>query len=153
MCGGLTIDKRRVQPGASIKYKTLAGDKIGIWGINRATGAYNARIENLETTWKKEFANRGVIDIEAFKEGAFDISLEEGTGDMGIAILYNEAGEFVVLTQPASEELRRVHHRMPVLVLRDKDWLEDGKLDFAHWEFKLTPAPIPERKDVSWMLK
>ena len=40
-----------------------------------------------------------------------------------MAAIYNERKEFVILTQESKGVLRRIHHRMPILVLDDEKML------------------------------
>lgn len=125
MCGGLRIHHVKVKPGASIKYKTLAGERTGIWGLGEGLGAYNARIENLNTTWANMSGSRAILTVDSFEEGGATFRAVTGTHLAGI---FDVSGDFVLLTRPAQGGVKLYHHRMPVLIGDDNTWLENGDL-------------------------
>jgi len=130
MCGGITINRVRVRPGDRTKYTTTEGPREGIWGLGAGNGAYNARVENLNTTWKKEKANRAFIKVDSFDEkgSTFRYPSEKGTL---LAAMYDSEGDFVIITQDAIGEVKEVHHRMPILLTTLDElgaWLQEGEL-------------------------
>lgn len=126
MCGGLRVHHVKVKPGASIKYKTLAGERTGIWGLGEGLGAYNARMENLNTTWANMSGSRGILTVDSFEEngGTFRVKGEPTL----LAGIFDISGDFVLLTRPARDGVEKFHHRMPVIIQHEKQWLEDGQL-------------------------
>jgi putative SOS response-associated peptidase YedK len=148
MCSGLRVHHIRVTPGKSLKYITLSGERLGIWGLGRGMGAYNARSENLETTWKGLKENRAVVEVDSFEEkGALYHSKLVKTQ---LAAIFDDIGDIVILTRPATGGVELVHPRMPV-ILPDggKEWLGEGALP---WEVPVEPAKLsPEAKRFDWL--
>lgn len=126
MCGGISINRVRVTPGKSVKYKTFSGERTGIWGLGMGYGAYNARVENLDTTWKKERDNRGVLEVGSFEEKGIHFTNAEHK--MKLATVYDIYGDFAIITCPAGGAVKGIHSRMPVAIEDEKSWLEAGEL-------------------------
>lgn len=127
MCGGLRIHRVNVRPGVSIKYTTLSGERAGTWGLGGGFGAYNARVENLDKTWKTMKDNRAVLEVDSFEEkGAyFKVRGEE---KVYLAAIYDISGDIVLITQPAAGGVEKLHHRMPTCLRNTELWLQDGTL-------------------------
>lgn len=110
MCGRIRRMNKTISPGKKIH--VMVGNEIHsmIWGFNKG-GIYNARSENIDTTWAKYKENRCTVEVNSFTEkGA------EFVGKVRLAGIYNEKHEFALLTMPANEIVKKYHHRMPVIV-------------------------------------
>ena len=118
------------------------------WGFDGYKGAIiNARSETLHM--KQMFCNiqgnRCLVPCNGFYEWSTNGHLKQKEfickkkqSVIYMAAIYNERKEFVILTQESKGVLRRIHHRMPILVLDDeKDAYFNGQLDFENQEDNL----------------
>jgi putative SOS response-associated peptidase YedK len=121
MCGKLNIKGRVYVPGTRLPYTSYNGDMWGVWGIGNA---YNARVENASTTWKRLIDNRGIILVEGFYEKDKYIHRRP----LALGLLYNEQDNFVILTRDSQPSIARIHPRMPLIIENDKieDWILHG---------------------------
>ena len=144
----ISTAKGEIYPGTSIpvilKDRTLDFLKWGfqISGMNREV--INARIETVleKPTFKKAFLNnRCIIPSNAFFEWE---TIEKSKTKYKVEIqdqqLFSMAGIYdsfidksgniyngvVILTRPSNMEMSKLHHRMPVIIPRDKEekWLK-----------------------------
>lgn len=123
MCGGVKVHNIKVRPGESLKYRTVSGERTGAWGLGAGRGAYNARVENLDTTWKKEKGNRGVLEVDSISESGVEFRSVDRK-KVPLAVVYDDWGDFAMITQAAYGTVAAVHHRMPVPLLNPDGWLE-----------------------------
>ena len=111
------------------------------WGIARTGGgiAVNARSESARTSKAFERAfrvGRCVVPADGFYEwrregGVNQPYLFEGDdGALFLMAALCEQGRYAILTRDASEDVREIHDRMPVLLARADvvKWLEDGSI-------------------------
>lgn len=141
MCGGLRIHRVTIRPGMPIKYRTLAGPKTGIWGV--ANGAYNARSENLATTWAQLRERRGVIEVDTFNEKGVEFKALGGT--LHLPVLYDFSDDIVLITCNSVGEVKQVHHRMPIPLTSEQEtvWLQEGSLPTLPGDI-IIREPVPK---------
>jgi putative SOS response-associated peptidase YedK len=138
MCGRINIDKKIYYPGQRFYYNTHKGVVVGTWGIGQA---YNARIENIATTWNKIQDNRGLLSVNGFYEKEefvqpFYECHKLSSNKLLLATLYDDDNNFVIITRPAQSSMMKIHHRMPLLIDDGDKWLEHGIMDYTK-EFNL----------------
>lgn len=149
MCGGIRQHKVIVRPGQSVKYRTLAGERTGVWGLGNGTGAYNARSENLLSKWGSIKDNRAVVPVDSFEERGVDFRRRDPslTTQTYLAAIYNDMGELVILTEPARDGIEQVHHRQPVVLRDPGSWLVDGTTSTVRVSsFERVPVSAEERR-------
>lgn len=126
MCNQITIHQVRIRPGNRTKYTTEKGRREGIWGLGNGWGAYNARMENLDSVWKEIKDNRAIITVDSFSEKGNEF--RQKGGDTYLAALYDLEGDFVILTQDSIGDVKQVHPRMPILIENMAEYLQTGVL-------------------------
>lgn len=131
MCTRLKVAKTYVTMGMTIQYRVLSGIKSGKFGMHGPNyTSLNARRESLGNVWKGLYlTNRGVIEADSFVEKGVQF------GKLGkptkIACIFDNGGNFAIITTDSTSEVAKVHHRMPC-VIEDMDaWLNDGVLKLA----------------------
>lgn len=145
MCGGLRINRVQVRPGSSIRYRTIIGEKTGVWGLGHGSGAYNARVENLSTTWKKIQVNRAVVHVDSFEEKGIDFKV--GYGTTILAAIFNDIGEIVILTCPSKGSVKAIHHRMPLILADETNWLNgDAAILGMCSVYRAVKPPVDKRR-------
>lgn len=150
--------KREIYPATNIpvilknKVKTLDFLRWGfqVRGMNREV--INARIETIaeKLSFKRAFLNnRCLIPANAFFEWEttekskvkYKIQVKDrqlfsmaGIYDLFVDKNNNEYYGVVILTRPANEEMSKLHHRMPVIIGKDKEdrWLEATSEDILN---------------------
>lgn len=109
MCTKLTQNGEIIIPGMNAAIKTKQGFSELKWG--RAFGENelmtNARIESLEHVWKSKGYTIGTMDIDSFTEGRTKFK-----GQVTVGVIYR-GHHFLVITEPSSPQVRKVHHRQP----------------------------------------
>lgn len=149
MCGQIVIRRVKVRPGKSLKYRTLAGEKTGVWGLGEGKGAYNARVENLDKTWPEMKGNRAVLVVDGFDESG--VRFKADAGETKLAAIYDASGEFVILTCPSANGVEKVHRRMPIVIEDEQAWLEEGKVT-QHPGLVITQPSAAENRR-NWLAK
>lgn len=136
MCGRVKINKNIAVPGQTFSIITSAGSKSLMWGSYYGE-YYNARIENLHTTWKYLSGHRCFLEVDEFieKDGVFRLK-DRVVRLGGIYGPYS----FVLLTKPANFLVKPFHLRMPVIVNDVEDRFLEGKLPFSYFENRLIRA-------------
>lgn len=123
MCG--RVRAQRSKPGDIMAFWTKHGLASGLWGFGNGH-QYNARLESLATIWKNyQF---GILRADCFweKDTKF-VSCQDNS--LNIGVIYKNS-EFAVITTQADEEVKKVHHRMPLLIPTNKiDSFLDGRED------------------------
>lgn len=119
MCGRLNIRGRVYYPGSTFDHQSINGMIRGSWSIGQA---YNARIENIDKTWRWIQNNRGVIQVNGFYESGKYIHMI----NMNLATLYNDDHNFVIITRPSQSSISNIHHRMPLIIENIDDWIRRG---------------------------
>lgn len=138
MCSGIIQNKVTVRPGKSLKYRTVEGVKRGVFGLGGGNGSYNARVENLDRTWGKLKGNRAVVEVDYFMEQG--VAFRKVDGDkLHLAAIYDDFGDLALLTQPSTGEVKQIHARMPVFIINDERWMEQGALVTFHDIETFTP--------------
>lgn len=106
--------------------------RFAYWGYHKKI--INARIETINTKpiFKNDFQNhRILIPISGFYEWdknhrmhQFEDSNKE---PLYLAGIYNDNHECVILTCPAKDPVKSIHHRMPAIISKEQfsDWLFD----------------------------
>lgn len=115
MCVKLQQNGKIIIPGSIIEVKTKQGLKSLVWGINNPNGIYNARMESLEKLWLPKGYKIGTAIIEKFVERDTTYTFETKTKDETIGVLY-KGNEAIIITEPATGSVVRVHHRQPCFV-------------------------------------
>lgn len=175
--------KGEIYPGTNIpvivkdKEKTLDFYR---WGFNiKSTSReiINARIETVDEkpTFRKAFCNnRCIIPASAFFEWRtngknntkYKISIKDRRF-LSLAGIYESFTDknhktyfgVVILTRPASDEMSKIHHRMPVFIKKEDvdSWLYDSSLDIlkakedlmvSNW-FNLNIEPCDKTEQIS----
>jgi putative SOS response-associated peptidase YedK len=132
MCGTLKSSGIIMKPGDMMPFWAQRGMmQFAQWGIEQA---YNARLENLYSTWEPIAQYRCFVKAQWFMDGgeAFKCVGQEHTA---LAALHNMQGGLVVLTCPAVEPILSRHLRMPLVLPNDSDidrWLEQGAQEGYH---------------------
>lgn len=122
-----------------------------VWGFPKYTGSgviINARAETAEE--KKAFrqslfTSRCIVPSTGFyewdeqkKKYLFRLPGEQTLYMAGISKEYDGIQRYVILTTAANNSMKDVHHRMPVILSRDKlqMWISDtdGAIDYLHGE-------------------
>lgn len=148
MCGGLQINKRDVRPGQSIKYRTLSGERMGIWGLGGGHGAYNARSENITTTWNNLITNKAVVQVDSFDEKGVSFRRKDDK-PLFLAAVHDVCGDLVIITKPAYGGVEKIHHRMPLVLNDPEAWIK-GEVISEDWDAQFVlfvpPQPTARRK-------
>lgn len=115
----------------SMQFEALSGNITGRWGINGQVA--NARMENLQTTWKDLYEkNRGILYVDSFLEKGHEFKV-----DKPIAVIYSSTPmyptfkpliEFAIITTDSTGEVVKYHHRMPLIINDVVAWLKDGRI-------------------------
>lgn len=122
-----------------------------VWGFPKYTGSgviINARAETAEekkTFRQSLFTSRCIVPSTGFyewdeqkKKYLFRLPGEQTLYMAGICREYEGIQRYVILTTAANESMRGVHHRMPVILPRDKlhMWAidTDAAIDYLHSE-------------------
>lgn len=125
------------------------------WGITRTRGGIvvNARSESARTSKAFEEAfrmGRCVVPADGFYEWRREEDVnqpylfESEDGALFLIAALREEGRYAILTRDASEEVRPIHDRMPVLLTKTDvvKWLEDGSIGDG---LPLTRRPVSSR--------
>ena len=113
----------------------------GLWGFSRRGGGVvvNARSESAAKTamFRDAFSEgRCLVPADGFfewrREGSVNQPYLFENADGGLFLMAGlwERGRYVVLTQAASDEVREIHDRMPVLLAPQaaRRWLDDAEI-------------------------
>jgi len=103
-----------LRPGKIQGYSTKYGNGAGVWGFNNGS-QYNVRLESINTIWQKYKENRGILQVEYFMEKDKKFIHTEGK-TLNLGVLYNDMGEFSVITTEVGETVKPYHHRMPLII-------------------------------------
>lgn len=115
MCGQIRQKNSRIAPGNQVEVITSHGKQKMTWGLLKGQ-IYNSRSERLSSYWKTLSKNKCLIPAETFIENSKEFPLN----DKFLAGIFNpKTLECSILTEPAIGEVKKVHHRMPVLVTED----------------------------------
>lgn len=137
MCSNIRLSRSMsIKAGSKATYSTFMESmftKSGVFGFNGGF-IYNVRSERLtfnNTKWLGEDLNRGLISIIGFSEGGQEFVLNNYE-PMYAAILYNNKGEFAIMTENSSATVGQFHKRMPVLIGSDYTsmaaWFIEGRI-------------------------
>lgn len=121
MCSRIKVMGAFRNPGMLLQYNTLTGLQLGKWGFLSGQ-IYNVRKNKLSTTWNG--FQRGVIQIDCFLESKSMFSFDND--QESIAIIYNPKKEFAIVTTDADEVVSTVHHRMPLILGNNEEWMRSG---------------------------
>lgn len=151
---------KEVFPGEDIYFFTSQGIlSRGPWGmevdfLNRPI--INTRIEKIYETkfFLDDFTNRRLI-VPA--TGFYEWNKVDGSNDryritgdrdlVGMAAICNRRGEISLLTKAANEDIRHIHHRMPIFLDRDfeDEYLKSDHPKSVHGVLEsLSPKMYPE---------
>jgi len=125
--------------------------KLFVWGFPKYTGSgviINARAETAEekkTFRQSLFTGRCIVPSTGFYEWdvqkrkyLFRLPGEQTLYMAGISREYDGIQRYVILTTAANDSMKDVHHRMPVILPRDKlqMWISDtdAAIDYLHCE-------------------
>lgn len=134
-----------VAPGQSSPVVHLRGARLvledGLWGFSRRSGGFvvNARSETAAKTemFRQAFREgRCLVPADGFfewrREGRVNqpYLFENAGGGLFLMAGLWERGNYVVLTRPASDEVRPIHDRMPVLLAAEaaRRWLDAAEM-------------------------
>jgi putative SOS response-associated peptidase YedK len=125
MC--VKLKGNKMTPGQVQAFLTKLGKASGVWGFDNGRQA-NVRIESLDTVWRGIKMNRGILSVESFWEKDKEFVRSDGKLFM-LGVIFDEQYDFAVITVPANELVKPVHHRMPACLVDDRaeDFIE-GKL-------------------------
>lgn len=107
--------------------------RFAYWGYHKKI--INARSETIaiKPLFKFDFQNhRMLVPISGFYEWDKDHRMyaftDKKNEPLYLAGIYNDAHECVILTCPAKNPVKTVHHRMPIIINKDQfsDWLFDN---------------------------
>lgn len=142
-------------PTNTVPVLTVDGSEIIpkplVWGFPKYTGSgviINARAETAEekkTFRQNLFASRCIVPSTGFyewdehkKKYLFRLPSEQTLYMAGISKEYDGIQRYVILTTAANDSMKNVHHRMPVILPRDKlhMWMADtdAAIDYLHNE-------------------
>lgn len=141
MCSNIRLSRSKsIKSGAVATYRTSyisdIFERSGVFGLNGGI-IYNIRSERrisatmTDDVWMNKHLHRGVISILGFTENGNEFTLP-GQKPMYAAILYNDEGEFALLTENSSGIVGRFHRRMPVLIEDNynslQSWFDFGRV-------------------------
>ena len=112
------IKRSKNAPGTIHSLITRHGKTAGLWGFENGS-RYNARIESIPLYWKDISSNRGILQVDSFWEQDKEF-ISKNSNPLNIGVLYNDIGEFAIITTPADDLVKLYHHRMP-LILSQKE--------------------------------
>jgi putative SOS response-associated peptidase YedK len=94
------------------------------WGMDFPKGLVkHARFENLYTTWKFNSNNRLILEVDSFWEGGKEFySKQNSQSPIRLGTIYNNSGEFVILTTASYGIIKQYHDRMPIIVNNREDY-------------------------------
>lgn len=127
MCSTFKVGNRSFSPGNHIIINTLNGYNTKMWSVGRT---YNARVENMRTTW--EIFKPVYAEISSFFEGRalFDLS---NTTMFPIACLmtplnwsHSQQGILVITKPSKGTIIEPFHLRMPVLLKNPEEFMSRG---------------------------
>jgi len=121
MCGRVKISGLTTEPGQNAVIKTSKGYEIKTW---RLEGMYNARSENLKSTWKEY--ERSSLAVDGFYEHTALIKRKDNK-QLYLACINSNLG-FMVVTRNAVGNIKKVHHRMAVAVEDPDLWIHTGMI-------------------------
>lgn len=126
MCGKATKAGNIITPGDIVPIYIRGNHYNLTWGINEGH-IYNARVENLNTTWHSLNKYRGILELDSFFENNMEF-----TGLLKVGcIIRPTTCEFAVITQPSNKQVLLYHNRMPYIVYSIEDFLYSNKLQVA----------------------
>lgn len=130
MCGRLVTDNSfNFAPTQTLPVRTQAGNTVeATWGISMPKLVINARDDTESARFKSlRETSRCLIKANGYYEWTKDktpyyITTEE---PFLIGGLLDKNNHFVLMTTSASEAIKEIHHRMPVIIKKDKveEWL------------------------------
>lgn len=127
--------KEKVGVGSQMDY-TISGSqtRTGKWGLGDNSPQFNVRFESLKTIWAGYYKNRGVVELNGFFEHGYYFH-EKDDKPLMAAVLYDDVGDFALITRGANELVRAVHNRQPLLLdpAKYELWL-DRALVFTMFE-------------------
>lgn len=124
MCSNIRLSRTKsIKKGQKALYHTYMTyfSQTGTFGFSLgwASGIiYNVRSEKLSSgndKWQGQLLKRGIIKITGFVEGSFEFTTIKEE-PMYAAILYNDKGEFAIITEDSAGVVSAYHKRMPVLI-------------------------------------
>lgn len=132
MCGRARQFATELHSGMKVQF--VNKDNIlteGRWGIGtlyNQAATYNARLENLNGTWKNYIGNRGIVQLDGFYEGKNSFFCLPNHTPLNVAVIYDNRDEFLIITQPAQLPVKLVHLRQPLILEDPELWIKERKI-------------------------
>jgi putative SOS response-associated peptidase YedK len=133
MCGGIKKGPVLYRPSSVLPIRLKLGSTSMQWGT-KFGDYYNARSENLLSTWNSIKDNRCILEVDSFIEKD-ELFMSNRNEPLKLAGIFGTK-YFMLLTQPANLIVYKFHHRMPVIVnYREEYFLNTPIINFSIFNY------------------